>query len=1765
MRGSAARDTHTNGRQTLVTVYPREVVERFLKDLRKSYCQQGKHVSVAALTAGLCAQLGVARFEDLGCGKPKDVATLRVLTELERRVAAHVAAYPATRAVGTLWDLERIICAAEKVEAYADLKLGPLLKNPLTVHIFSPAATLTETPQIACSDVMKAIAACLAATAPPRGGGAYKRMGMDDVLRELCRRFRKEEPLELCVRITSLGYPISLLSTMRCEEKAALEGATREMKAAAEKEQREEVERMRKAHEERQQAAAQQQKEELSAALARAQAEHQLRLQSLAAAPLAGPGFAFANPMLQDFRERAPPSKDGIPPPVGIVTETPGSELPAPSSPETMAVAYPLIEEMLTGLLVKGGAAGTPAGSGLPEDLSHMVCAAMHEGPSMEAGATFFRQDAVAGLVLHSAACAAWGHAHGSPWMPPLVHCSADLEDAIRGRVPGPKQGSWEELRSHFAFLHGQSRAATPATPKGRAAAALQVADLLMTGRRKKDCINAVHHFWETDMPAQCLQELLWRHGVPPDVTLARRLRNLERRLRIAEEIEAKQATGWQLNADQAVTLANKPALQLAVDELEEALAAAREYPGAAATAAQAAAQAEAEAGEQAGAAAPGDNLQAHAGSTAAQPAGERPRRPPLPRQELEAALHAAARGASVRSLAGVEAALLQRFEADRFETLGHGSSLLQALAGDEQLLLAACGSTGGGVAAWPEVAAVHAARAAAAAVAEDAAAAAALAAAPWLVEVGAWCSWDAAFEPVLGSLRQFAAAGGTGAAAQHCLLQLPGGGLCKVPADATPGVPETRPTAERAPEAAAAAAGSASASASSRGDECKALVEAIRQEEFGFGLMIEGEGRQLTERMNERMGRALKRLSHELYSKDAFFVLKLVQNADDNAYPAGVMPALEFILSPRGVLVLNNEPGFAERDVGALCDVGRSTKEHKAGLIGAKGIGFKAVFRVSDAPEVHSAGYHITFDLAQNGALGYILPAWIPAEARAALADPGSQLGLDPAACTAIALPFKETLRGRGGGGGSLRRRFEDLHTSLLLFLQKLHCTVVTGKGARRQVSNVMVKQRLGGGLVELRHGSQAQHAARWLVVSRQLAGITVPRKEDRVESTVVALGFCLEGQVPGQQQVFAFLPLCSYGLRFIVQADFILPSSREAGERVQRRAGAGGRSIRCSSARTATHTRDVEALPVPRPPSPSPDSDSPWNELLRSEVPALFLQSLEEFKALPPPEGGPPELWVDRWYRSIPLEGEAQGFFAPLPASIAAKLRGARCVLAGDGSWVLPHEALTCTNEEVRRLVSPEQLAQFAGLHYVHAGLRAVHASPPLRAALGVAELSGTHLVQLLRGMHSQGQLASADRAWLASLLAALGSLPAAPTGGSKHPGWSSHYFPAAGEGGARGTPAAAALAALDVQALGIQLLDSSFLAAVDARRRPLLTALLQSLGVREISPQGVAEEHILPMLESEAALQLPPTTLVAFTGYCISSGLLPAARGQGGVRSGGAGSGGQLWERLRGAAVVVTREGPVRLRAAPRPLHLPLSLGNKLDLATLFPHHPWLLLSDAYARHKGVSPAAWGALFQRWGATPFLHVRKERRQLSADDLAGSSWGRAVLEALRQHGSAAPEQGQLTVEDWVCPEFDALLGSIEKATTPNSEQHMVQLTRLAAALDSSWEEHFAAAAHAQAWHGPPEQGAGTPELVPSSFAHALRHSAWLSSTLGGAAAPADLFASHRGISALLGSHVAYPAVQLRSSSGRCGGGGWGEGARLRHGLAPPFKIRSY
>ncbi len=158
----------------------------------------------------------------------------------------------------------------------------------------------------------------------------------------------------------------------------------------------------------------------------------------------------------------------------------------------------------------------------------------------------------------------------------------------------------------------------------------------------------------------------------------------------------------------------------------------------------------------------------------------------------------------------------------------------------------------------------------------------------------------------------------------------------------------------------------------------CRGIIDTIRREEFGEGIELDERQQAVAARQRSREGRGLQRLSLELYSKDTHFVLELVQNADDNAYPGGVIPSLAFVISDDRISVLNNEVGFSEENIRAICDVGRSTKgAHRSGYIGQKGIGFKSVFRVTDTPEVHSNGFHIKFDKGSDP-IGFILPHWL-------------------------------------------------------------------------------------------------------------------------------------------------------------------------------------------------------------------------------------------------------------------------------------------------------------------------------------------------------------------------------------------------------------------------------------------------------------------------------------------------------------------------------------------------------------------------------------------------------------------------------------------------------------------------------------------------------------------------------------------------------------------------------------------------------------------
>ena len=172
------------------------------------------------------------------------------------------------------------------------------------------------------------------------------------------------------------------------------------------------------------------------------------------------------------------------------------------------------------------------------------------------------------------------------------------------------------------------------------------------------------------------------------------------------------------------------------------------------------------------------------------------------------------------------------------------------------------------------------------------------------------------------------------------------------------------------------------------------------------------------------------------------------------------------------------------------------------------------------------------------------------------------------------------------------------------------------------------MRRRDVGENIIEIKHTGGLD---RWLVIKKMLDASQISshaKSGADVESTEMALAFPLKSsgqklnmhRLPPKQLVFAFLPLRSYGFRFIVQGDFDVPSSRE----------------------------DV-------------DRDSSWNQWLRNEIHTLFLDSLEMFKSHE--EFNNIEA-VTSFLQFVPMEDEVLDFFKPVASDILKKLKARPCV---------------------------------------------------------------------------------------------------------------------------------------------------------------------------------------------------------------------------------------------------------------------------------------------------------------------------------------------------------------------------------------------------------------------------------------------------------------------------------------------------------------------
>jgi hypothetical protein len=374
-----------------------------------------------------------------------------------------------------------------------------------------------------------------------------------------------------------------------------------------------------------------------------------------------------------------------------------------------------------------------------------------------------------------------------------------------------------------------------------------------------------------------------------------------------------------------------------------------------------------------------------------------------------------------------------------------------------------------------------------------------------------------------------------------------------------------------------------------------KAEIEQIVNDSIG--------GKKRTEK---NLQNSIKKLAEDLYKKDSHFIFELIQNAEDNRYAEEVEPELKFILSKNNLtspntsngslLVVNNEKGFNYKDLDGLCSIGESTKKQQDGFIGEKGIGFKSVFRITSNPHIYSQGYN--FSLPEdypNSSLGYIVPVYqkkIPLDIETTKTN--ILLPIDK-------VPFQE-----------VEKMLRDIKPETILFLSTLKKLLIEieNSGSIEILKTPLGKEELKLTITSKFNKKTIKEEKNFLVhrVVFEKPDDMHEEKRENVTRREVSIAFPIN-QKDQKCGVFAYLPVKeSSGLPFIINADFILPSSRE----------------------------DIS-------------EDKPWNNWLRDCVVKTYVAALQKWLGTKPLR---PEI-----YSSIPLETHID-FLEPIIDGIQEKL---------------------------------------------------------------------------------------------------------------------------------------------------------------------------------------------------------------------------------------------------------------------------------------------------------------------------------------------------------------------------------------------------------------------------------------------------------------------------------------------------------------------------
>ncbi|UNI18105.1 hypothetical protein JDV02_004396 [Purpureocillium takamizusanense] len=309
---------------------------------------------------------------------------------------------------------------------------------------------------------------------------------------------------------------------------------------------------------------------------------------------------------------------------------------------------------------------------------------------------------------------------------------------------------------------------------------------------------------------------------------------------------------------------------------------------------------------------------------------------------------------------------------------------------------------------------------------------------------------------------------------------------------------------------------------------------------------------------------KSIKTLAKQIYGSGARFVFELLQNADDNKFKiAEAQNAPRFVsfkMFQDYVVIDCNEDGFNEKDLEAICAVGKSTKTASgSGYIGNKGIGFKSVFIAASTVYIQSGNYSFQFHHRKTDpGLGMVRPVW---------KEPTEQLPT-PLTHTTLHLHNEGSSTEIEHLRSIIREQLEELQGTCLLFLQRLQCISVEiyGEDGKMQKSTRFTKREVDTYRVSVETttsiaGSKESTESQIYHITKKIATgvgegtnreVADSAKGETIVSTAeIVLAFPLtensRPMVYQKQYVFAFLPIRKLDYRFLIHSDFDTNSSRE------------------------------------------------------------------------------------------------------------------------------------------------------------------------------------------------------------------------------------------------------------------------------------------------------------------------------------------------------------------------------------------------------------------------------------------------------------------------------------------------------------------------------------------------------------------------------------------------------------------------------------------